>query len=130
MVTMTDTITIHISIHALRKESDPSSVSPVQSVTVFQSTLSVRRATGFAAVDVIIFDISIHALRKESDVPGHLGHGQWADISIHALRKESDSCLQEWCDGGDISIHALRKESDCRRSCDGPVDSDFNPRSP
>ena len=56
-----------ISIHALRKESD---VSPIldRIPLIFQSTLSVRRAT------VGRFDgpagelISIHALRKESDL--------------------------------------------------------------
>ena len=36
-----------ISIHALRKESDPVS-HPVRSRKVFQSTLSVRRATYYA----------------------------------------------------------------------------------
>ena len=57
----------HISIHALRKESDDVTVWPLNDK-----------------------EISIHALRKESDstfrlVEFHL------DISIHALRKESDA---------------------------------------
>ena len=60
---------MEISIHALRKESDPAR--------------QWRRAG---------VGISIHALRKESDgyvqeVADHL------DISIHALRKESDFFL-------------------------------------
>ena len=56
-----------ISIHALRKESDPAS----------------RRQSSIRM-------ISIHALRKESDhqVLAAVGHGE---ISIHALRKESDN---------------------------------------
>ena len=60
--------TLTISIHALRKESDPVLTVPVFGVSVFQSTLSVRRATFLRSV-FIIFNIiiSIHALRKESD---------------------------------------------------------------
>ena len=37
-----------ISIHALRKESDPSDLMASASTSLFQSTLSVRRATGLA----------------------------------------------------------------------------------
>ena len=40
-----------------------------KSVISFQSTLSVRRATGLEGIDVCFIDISIHALRKESDPP-------------------------------------------------------------
>ena len=36
---------------------------------VFQSTLSVRRATRVGVNVVACLDISIHALRKESDRP-------------------------------------------------------------
>ena len=56
----------YISIHALRKESDP-------------------------RLNIISFldPISIHALRKESDGMPHR-HGHPHQISIHALRKESD----------------------------------------
>ena len=79
---------------------------------IFQSTLSVRRATLQLSGEIRHADISIHALRKESDIDngGILRCG--LDISIHALRKESDGI------GGfehlvpAISIHALRKESD------------------
>ena len=35
---------------------------------IFQSTLSVRRATSPTGVLVVGLDISIHALRKESDM--------------------------------------------------------------
>ena len=55
----------------------------------FQSTLSVRRATGGLSELLVHIRISIHALRKESDADRRRGkthHG----ISIHALRKESD----------------------------------------
>ena len=35
--------------------------------TVFQSTLSVRRATDLLQMANVLSDISIHALREESD---------------------------------------------------------------
>ena len=56
---------------------------------VFQSTLSVRRAT--------------IAVRNGVIAPY---------ISIHALREESDSCWVAVCVLPVISIHALREESD------------------
>ena len=58
-----------ISIHALRKESDP-------------------RGTLY----IITLSISIHALRKESDIHETCLRQSLA-ISIHALRKESDKYL-------------------------------------
>ena len=66
---MVDQITAmyEISIHALRKESDP-----------FRQFL-VRE-----------FKISIHALRKESDRLFRIHRLEFL-ISIHALRKESDA---------------------------------------
>ena len=102
---------------------------------IFQSTLSVRRATLQLSGEIRHADISIHALRKESDIDngGILRCG--LDISIHALRKESDpgtsvtltdvKTFQSTLsvrratpidiraqDLISISIHALRKESD------------------
>ena len=56
---------------------------------VFQSTLSVRRATWHLAAKISALHISIHALRKESDVVDQHPRTLIA-ISIHALRKESD----------------------------------------
>ena len=104
---------------------------------LFQSTLSVRRATTANLLKAVRFDISIHALRKESDTP-HVAVGAVVPISIHALRKESDpaspevraevvafqSTLSVRRATGRvfghaltirISIHALRKESDMSR---------------
>ena len=57
-----------ISIHALRKESDVRLCLVVTVLPLFQSTLSVRRATGFNQSAEDLESISIHALRKESDV--------------------------------------------------------------
>ena len=78
---------------------------------LFQSTLSVRRATAPACTRHKTTAISIHALREESD--------EWwkacqacADISIHALREESDLKLAPETQPRLISIHALREESD------------------
>ena len=56
----------------------------------FQSTLSVRRATGVDAGEAHGVKISIHALREESD-PDQWRVAAQAAISIHALREESDS---------------------------------------
>ena len=63
---------LEISIHALRKESDAWNTHQTPSISIFQSTLSVRRATEVELRNVALDDISIHALRKESDrAAGH-----------------------------------------------------------
>ena len=64
---------------------------------VFQSTLSVRRATD--RVELVFGDpaISIHALRKESDLADAKGLPIDVLISIHALRKESDRAAGHFC---------------------------------
>ena len=64
-------------------------VGSVRSHSVFQSTLSVRRATGTKTSASLFRCISIHALRKESDEAVSLLALEMV-ISIHALRKESD----------------------------------------
>ena len=61
---------------------------------LFQSTLSVRRATIVVFGVVKEHVISIHALRKESDLLDLIRYfGIAKTISIHALRKESDDGL-------------------------------------
>ena len=81
-----------ISIHALRKESDRHIAATECDVMLFQSTLSVRRATDTIFGNCHNYGISIHALRKESD--GYVQEvAEHLDISIHALRKESDRSL-------------------------------------
>ena len=56
---------------------------------LFQSTLSVRRATNAIRDINLVNLISIHALREESD--DDYGRGTLdLPISIHALREESD----------------------------------------
>ena len=125
-----------ISIHALHEESDRVCV-PLPTFTTFQSTLSMRRATGRTPVrsgasrlfqstlsmrratgvaDTVrhLLRISIHALHEESDSI-RIRHPASRHISIHALHEESDT--KEWRNDaqGTISIHALHEESD--RSC-------------
>ena len=56
-----------ISIHALREESDYMDGINSCAAPLFQSTLSVRRATAVPAGMLGIVSISIHALREESD---------------------------------------------------------------
>ena len=82
-----------ISIHALREESD-TSVATRSACSIFQSTLSVRRATYDKDATDVFTVISIHALREESD------NAPWSQpthglISIHALREESDLSLDK-----------------------------------
>ena len=60
---------------------------------IFQSTLSVRRATHFDRFIASSCFISIHALREESDFLS-VGIKYATDaISIHDLREESDILL-------------------------------------
>ena len=97
--------------------------------SIFQSTLSVRRATFCEQFHYNIWRISIHALRKESDDDG-VRQLSFLVISIHALRKESDFHIPGGHIVDSISIHALRKESDHRLWFLSQIEIDFNPRSP
>ena len=74
---------------------------------IFQSTLSVRRAT----------------IRLITPEAAH-------DISIHALREESDRDASQPRSQTRISIHALREESDTRTRHRQGIPCYFNPRSP
>ena len=58
--------------------------------TIFQSTLSVRRATTLPDHGGRQRVISIHALREESDYVTGVVNAIMHGISIHALREESD----------------------------------------
>ena len=124
-----------ISIHALRKESDSMRLNPLDGNLLFQSTLSVRRATYElpGRISDVKFQSTLsvrRATRWRRGMPGCMG------ISIHALRKESDSLTDfqpspqsrkfqstlsvrratflvgSVAAAEAISIHALRKESD------------------
>ncbi len=102
----------HISIHALREESDCNALNVLYIKVSFQSTLSVRRATICCRCICSDSKISIHALREESDKNAKQGDVASIKISIHALREESDLLFYFKSGGDHISIHALREESD------------------
>ena len=75
---------------------------------IFQSTLSMRRATNLVFGVHFAYEISIHALHEESDKPPWNVEPQ-RHISIHALHEESDMiCI----------------------ICSPETHHDFNPRSP
>ena len=81
-------------------------------IFVFQSTLSVRRATVRFPRSFQFLSISIHALRKESDAimatPGFTDSIFQSTLSV----RRATSVWRFGMKDGVISIHALRKESD------------------
>ena len=85
-----DRVTACISIHALLAESDVFKMLLRDSLILFLSTLSLRRATWLRCWQLAARDISIHALLAESDMC-HTVDRVTACISIHALLAESDS---------------------------------------
>ena len=85
--------------------------------TIFQSTLSMRRATSGTGDGRNGSGISIHALHEESD-RSQQWLGPLACISIHALHEESDHTRALSSPySATISIHALHEESDRRMRC-------------
>ena len=141
-----------ISIHALREESDSAASSTFASKTVFQSTLSVRRATWTRVCKTKDIDISIHALREESDPstnlrPLHtylfqstlsvrratrtaaaLAGGMEFQSTLSVRRATGATYVQ--IKQANISIHALREESDIVHDRPCGKRPHFNPRSP
>ena len=81
---------------------------------LFQSTLSVRRATG-CPVRIVTQSINFN---PRSPWGERLKAWKFIDynhiISIHALREESDLIITRQINSGQISIHALREESDLK----------------
>ena len=75
---------------------------------LFQSTLSVRRATKTVLEQLHDRSISIHALREESD----------------ALCRELSKCLYKF--QSTLSVRRATKQTDSKPWCD----NNFNPRSP
>ena len=140
-----------ISIHALHEESDFLTSACLLVTFVFQSTLSMRRATRRSSICRVQSGISIHALHEESDwLP--VQRRQHRRISIHALHEESDGNVKFTGSGAQfqstlsmrratplfrhiesftrISIHALHEESDPAFSTYRIFYANFNPRSP
>ena len=64
-------------------------------LSIFLSTLSLRRATYQDKFSIPSDNISIHALLAESDGTGFFVLDERHDISIHALLAESDQSGQE-----------------------------------
>ena len=120
-----------ISIHALLTESDDDHADIFPAHTLFQSTLSSRRATGAGRMGcwgkVHFNPRSPHGERRLFRIFPQ--KPLW--ISIHALLTESDEqCSQQRNKRSRISIHALLTESDPGLSRPIPSRNNFNPRSP
>ena len=117
-----------------------------QAGCVFQSTLSVRRATAEPAKSTNTFRFqSTLSVRRATAVPaGHRPSKSFqstlsvrrateaddalhaaGEISIHALREESDLFRFLLRGREVISIHALREESDPTCACSRPGGSQF-----
>ena len=80
-----------ISIHALREESDLAFCTSYKQQPLFQSTLSVRRATKMwksLSQYVLIFQSTLSVRRATND---EVYQVRQRFISIHALREESDT---------------------------------------
>ena len=127
-------------------------VQHVLECLIFQSTLSVRRATPAMNAPIYYSDISIHALRKESDSTttrlSVVKEKFQSTLSVRRATKCRTVSASSWIFQSTlsvrratvgsqgisllylISIHALRKESDtaCRFRCSSVLH--FNPRSP
>ena len=140
-----------ISIHALRKESDRFQVASRSRSWLFQSTLSVRRATSGSASSGMpkSFQSTLSVRRATNGNLEYITRLPFQStlsvrrataliyvksssvlISIHALRKESDDDIKIGCGVNGISIHALRKESDVNVVDPKYNHLNFNPRSP
>ena len=119
-----------ISIHALLAESDLWSSIFRTSVCLFQSTLSLRRATFRCGGNLIVItDFNPRSPCGERRLIRSLT-SPVSSISIHALLAESDAPWRPWSASQGISIHALLAESDKPTGGDVRDRSDFNPRSP
>ena len=120
---------IHISIHALHEESDARAKAEPLLTAIFQSTLSMRRATQLGDADAQMLVISIHALHEESDQQGR-NHRLLPPTfqSTLSMRRATMSAA--------ISGAAFLFQStlSMRRAtciiCSPETRRDFNPRSP
>ena len=85
----------NISIHALRKESDSIREAIDLPLKIFQSTLSVRRATDRSPprARTRVFQSTL-SVRRATILQVVTGYD--CMISIHALRKESDGMRARW----------------------------------
>ena len=119
-----------ISIHALRKESDTGERRQMAKLLLFQSTLSVRRATILYGDTHDSSLISIHALRKESDISCVTSSSRCGRFQSTLSVRRATARDANRVAGQTISIHALRKESDAWKQLFVSYGANFNPRSP
>ena len=141
---------LDISIHALRKESDdgrkPSAAhcifqstlsvrratmvsDPLPEMSIFQSTLSVRRATTtnscWPSCATFQSTLSVRRATCATHTP------QCSRTFQSTLSVRRATIIADWTMmSREISIHALRKESDFARHMRHLARSHFNPRSP
>ena len=101
-----------ISIHALREEGDPASLSSTEYEMVFLSTPSARRATSAIFEYLSKFDYFYPRPPRGGRHVEKYIMAYGTTISIHALREEGDDKVAKSCSGLFISIHALREEGD------------------
>ena len=78
----------------------------------FQSTLSMRRATGRGFLRAWPDRISIHALHEESDISSTCNSITVRWISIHALHEESDA----WTPFADMANYKFQSTLSMRRA--------------
>ena len=104
----------------------------VQSVgSIFQSTLSMRRATACQRSRIGRQQISIHALHEESDPAMRPEFVTSATFqSTLSMRRATRVARASHGKPTVISIHALHEESDSRHADLTPDVKYFNPRSP
>ena len=101
-----------ISIHALHEESDVTSAATRSACSIFQSTLSMRRATAVALQNPAGVRFQSTLSMRRATRLRHSARSSFA-ISIHALHEESDHASgMPGMAGQSISIHALHEESD------------------
>ena len=79
-----------ISIHALHEESDASYPAGSRWTHVFQSTLSMRRATAAATALTLSGCLFQSTLSMRRATPSLIADAMLILISIHALHEESD----------------------------------------
>ena len=153
---VTELITLHISIHALRAEGDPCFLITRFTTAVFLSTPSVRRATGGRRRDRQVqrhfyprppcggrlrptrptsasTRISIHALRAEGD--SFLAYFLPMDLvflSTPSVRRATRVGTLSWGNNGFLSTPSVRRATLGRSRMESRlrVTTDFYPRPP
>ena len=119
-----------ISIHALHEESDLDHTALPVLVQVFQSTLSMRRATHQPRASGRTVYISIHALHEESDCPSAMivPFCSLFQSTLSMRRATPDGCSYACCPAFQSTLSMRRATRLLLQS--PPIHPHFNPRSP